>query len=313
MPGMSFAATANAALYLGAKPVFADIDLSTGNVLVADVAAKITPKTKAIVAVDFAGQPCDLEPLRALADHHKLPLIVDGAHSIGATYKDKPAAGIPDLTTFSFHPVKSITTGEGGMIVTNNEHFDRRMRRFRTHGIEKDASRFEHESHGPWYHEMQDLGFNYRLSDFQAALGLSQLSKLDSFLKRRREIASQYNEAFASLSNFEISTQRPDAESAFHLYPILVKKAPRAAARKFAVKALHAENIGVQIHYIPIYRHPYYEKTMTTPVCPNTDAFYDRIINLPIFPLMSENDVRDVVVAVRKVDEALHDFVESNV
>ena len=300
MPGMSFAATANAALYLGAEPVFCDIESDTGNVDVHDVARKITAKTKAIVGVDFSGQPCNLAKLRAIADDRKLPLIIDGAHSIGATYASGPAAQIADLTTFSFHPVKAITTGEGGMIVTNNDEFAKRMKRFRTHGIEKNSKQFLHESHGAWYHEMQELGFNYRITEFQAALGLSQLGKLDSFLKRRREIAKKYDQAFATLENFDVLAQRKYGESAYHLYPVLVKR-----DRKFAVEALHGENIGVQIHYIPIFRHPFYEQSFAKPECPKTEAFYERVINLPIFPLMTDSDVSDVISAVRKVDQAL--------
>jgi perosamine synthetase len=306
MPGMSFAATANAALYLDAKPVFADIEPGTGCIDVNSASKLITPKTKAIVGVDFAGQPCDLGGLRQLADKHKLPLVIDGAHSLGATYKGKPAAQVADLTTFSFHPVKSITTGEGGAIVTNNAQYAEAMRVFRTHGIDKDADHFVNENDGPWYHEMQELGFNYRITDFQAALGASQMKRLNEFVARRSEIAKFYRSELGSLTDFECLAQRPDTESAHHLFPLLVKKQPYAESRKFAVTAFHAENIGVQIHYIPIYQHPYYQKNVCAqaPKCPNTDTFYQRVINLPIFPLMSQKDAEDVVQAVRKIDGA---------
>jgi perosamine synthetase len=303
MPGMSFAATANAALYLGAKPVFADVEPGTGSIDVNAAAKLITPKTKAIVGVDFAGQPCDLAALRALADKHKLPLVVDGAHSLGATYNGKPAAQIADLTTFSFHPVKSVTTGEGGAIVTNNAEYAEAMRIFRTHGIDKNSANFVNENDGPWYHEMQVLGFNYRITDFQAALGTSQLKRLNEFIERRQQIASFYRKEIARLAHFECLQERVNSQSAHHLFPVLVKKQPYAESRKRAVEALHAENIGVQIHYIPIYRHPYYQQNVckTAPNCPRTDEFYSRIINLPIFPLMTDADAQDVVTALTKI------------
>lgn len=308
MPGMSFAATANAALYLGAKPVFVDVHAENGNVLADAVKKAITPKTKAIVGVDFTGHPCDLAALRAISDAAKVPFIVDGAHSLGATYKGKAAAQVPDLTTFSFHPVKTITTGEGGMIVTDNADFAQRMRIFRTHGIEKHAANFVSENQGPWYHEMQDLGFNYRLTDFQAALGLSQLKQLDKFIARRREIAAQYKTKLAALKQFTCLRENADAQSAYHLFQILVNKEPYAETRKFVFEALHAENIGVQIHYIPIYDHPYYRQTVIPeqrPACPNTDQFYSRVISLPIFPTMTDRDVDDVVAALAKIGATL--------
>lgn len=308
MPGMSFAATANAALYLGATPVFVDVHPHSGNVSADAVKKAITPKTKAIVGVDFTGHPCDLAELRAIADDAKVPFIVDGAHSLGATYRGKPAAQVPDLTTFSFHPVKTITTGEGGMIVTNNAHLAQRMRIFRTHGIEKNADNFVSENQGPWYHEMQDLGFNYRLTDFQAALGLSQLKQLDKFIARRREIAALYKVKLAALNQFSCLTENSDAQSAYHLFQILVNKEPYAETRKFVFEALHAENIGVQIHYIPIYDHPYYRQSVNRnkhPLCPNTDQFYSRVISLPIFPTMTDSDIDDVVAALTKIVSAL--------
>lgn len=308
MPGMSFAATANAALYLGAKPVFVDVHADTGNIDVDAVKKAITPKTKAIVGVDFTGHPCDLAELRAVADAAKVPLIVDGAHSLGATYKGKHAAKMPDLTTFSFHPVKTITTGEGGMIVTDNAEFAHRMRIFRTHGIEKNADNFVLENQGPWYHEMQDLGFNYRLTDFQAALGLSQLKQLDKFIARRREIAAAYKKKLSVLKQFNSLKENADAQSAYHLFQILVNKEPYAQTRKFVFEALHAENIGVQIHYIPIYDHPYYRQTVNAnqrPVCPNTDRFYSRVISLPVFPTMTDADIDDVVTALTKIEATL--------
>lgn len=308
MPAITFAATGNAALYLGAKPVFADVDPDTGNLSAESAAKAITDKTKALVAVDFTGHPCDLSALRALADKAEIAFIVDGAHSLGSTYNGKPAAQVADLTTFSFHPVKTITTGEGGMVVTNKKHVADKMRVFRTHGIEKDAANFLSANQGPWYHEMQVLGFNYRITDFQAALGISQLKQIDKFLARRRQIASTYKQEIPKLKNFRCLTENPNAESAYHLFQVLINKEPFADNRKFAVEALHGENIGVQIHYIPTYDHPYYRQNVrkTKPDCPNTDLFYSRVISLPMFPGMTDADVQDVLTALRKVDEALN-------
>jgi UDP-4-amino-4,6-dideoxy-N-acetyl-beta-L-altrosamine transaminase len=307
MPGMSFAATGNAALYLGAKPVFADVDPDTGSLSVESAAKAITDKTKALVSVDFTGHPCDLAGLRALADKAEIAFIVDGAHSLGSTYNGKHAAQVADLTTFSFHPVKTITTGEGGMAVTNNKHVADRMRVFRTHGMEKDAANFMDTSQGPWYHEMQELGFNYRMTDFQAALGLSQLEQIDKFLARRRQIAATYKQEMPKLKHIRCLTEKPNAESAYHLFQVLIDKEPFAEKRKFAVEALHGENIGVQIHYIPIYDHPYYRQNVrkTKPECPNTDLFYSKVISLPIFPSMSDADVKDVLTALQKLDGSL--------
>lgn len=307
MPGMSFAATANAALYLGARPVFVDVDKDTGNVAPDEVRRAITKRTKAIVGVDFTGHPCDLVALKEIADAHGIPFIVDGAHSLGSLYDGRPAAQFADLTTYSFHPVKTVTTGEGGAIVTSNGEFARRMRIFRTHGIEKAADRFVNRSDGPWYHEMQILGFNYRLTDMQAALGTSQLRRLAEFVKRRRELAELYRTAIAPMKHFSMAKHSPRAQSAYHLFVILVNDEPHKSVRKLVVEALHAENIGVQIHYIPIYRHPYYQQlpSMNNVHCPNTDEFYERVISLPIFPDMTRQDINDVVAALHKIDAAL--------
>jgi UDP-4-amino-4,6-dideoxy-N-acetyl-beta-L-altrosamine transaminase len=307
LPGMSFAATANAALYLGAKPVFVDIHPESGLIDVQAARRAVSPRTRAIVGVDFCGHPCDMSELRTLADEIGVPLIIDGAHALGAMYKGRPAPQSADLTTFSFHPVKSITTGEGGMIVTNNEQFAHRMRIFRSHGIDKDSQNFVNENQGPWYHEMQELGFNYRLTDFQAALGTSQMARLDAFVNRRREIAAVYRQKLASLKHFRCLTEHPDVRSAYHLFPVLVTKEPFGQSRKFVVEALHGENIGVQVHYIPIYAHPYYQKVVCDPApsCPNTDTFYQQVLSLPMYPMMTDNDLADVVLALQKVDRAL--------
>ena len=305
MPAMSFAATANAALYLGAKPVFADIEPDTGNIDANSVRAN--KRTKAIVCVDYAGQPCDMGALRELAEQAGIPLIVDGAHSLGALYDGKPSQRLADLTTLSFHPVKLITTGEGGMIVTANEEYASRLKRFRTHGIEKNEAKLIKRNVGPWYHEMQDLGFNYRITDFQAVLGTSQMKRLQAFVARRREIAQIYRTRLSQLASFTCLIERTNRQSAYHLFPVLVNVEPYAEMRKFVVEALHAENIGVQVHYIPIYDHPYYTRKVNKvrPDCPRTDQFYNRVLSLPIFPDMTDEDVDDVIQALTKIDAVL--------
>jgi perosamine synthetase len=305
LPGMSFAATANAVLYLGARPVFADIDATTGNVSPSSVKALISSNTKAVVGVDYAGQPCLVEDLKLIAENAGLPLVVDGSHSLGATIKGTPSAALADITTFSFHPVKLITTGEGGAIVTNDSSFAKAARRFRTHGITKDVSDYLKPDEGPWYHEMQDLGFNYRITDFQAALGLSQLKKLPRFLSRRREIAAIYRAEIGELRNFECLAEVSETSSAHHLFPILVTKSPYADNRRFVVEALHAENIGVQVHYMPIYRHPYYQSRQIGADCPRTDSFYEKVLSIPMYAGMRDSDVEDVLNALRRLDEIL--------
>ena len=302
---MTFAATGNAALYLGAKPVFADIEPDTGNIDVDTVEAKITGRTHAIVGVDFGGHPCEADRLQELAQTHELKLIIDGAHSLGASYNGRPVGSLADMTTFSFHPVKAITCGEGGAVVTDSDELYERLRAFRTHGIEKDRDKLG-SFDGPWYHEMQQLGFNYRITDFQAALGTSQLARLESFIERRREIAAEYRKAFESISGIKALAVRENVESAQHLFQIRVTREPVSANRRKLFDALRAENIGVQVHYIPVYNHPYYKANVSCEsACPETDAFYDAVISLPIFPKMSQSDVDDVILAVNKVSGLL--------
>ncbi|MBI4534079.1 MAG: UDP-4-amino-4,6-dideoxy-N-acetyl-beta-L-altrosamine transaminase [Candidatus Melainabacteria bacterium] len=305
---LTFAATANAALYLGAIPRFADIDANTGNIDPDSASKLINAQTKAIVAVDYAGHPCDIDELKALANRHQLLFLQDAAHALGASYKDKPIGSLADMTIFSFHPVKAITTGEGGMVTTNNPELAHRLRVFRTHGIEKNAQLFELDNPGPWHYEMQHLGYNYRLTDIQAALGSSQLDRLDKFIERRRNIATQYRAALDDLDNISCLSEKEYVRSAYHLFPVLlnvdIEEQSLAQLRENVVRALHAENIGVQVHYIPVYRHPVYRHLLgdqTYQTCPSTEWFYKRVFSLPLFPAMSDQDVADVVVALTKV------------
>ncbi|MBY6272808.1 UDP-4-amino-4,6-dideoxy-N-acetyl-beta-L-altrosamine transaminase [Caldibacillus debilis] len=297
---MTFAASANCVLYRGGVPVFADIDEKTYNIDPQSVEEKITERTKAIIPVDFAGQPADLDPILEIAEKHRLVVIEDAAHALGAVYKGRKVGSISDMTMFSFHPVKLITTGEGGIIVTNNEEYYERLLQFRTHGITRDRSRMA-EDHGPWYYEMQFLGYNYRLTDIQAALGLSQLKKIEKFLELRRRYAAMYNDAFKGMDELILPHQPEWAESGWHLYVIRLRPEKLAASRREIFEALQRQNIGVNVHYIPVHYQPYYRKLgYDKGICPKAERVYEEILTLPLFPAMSEQDVRDVIEAVKR-------------
>jgi UDP-4-amino-4,6-dideoxy-N-acetyl-beta-L-altrosamine transaminase len=298
MPPMTFAATANAALYVGARPVFADVDPVTANLDAAAAAAAVTSRTRAIVAVDYSGRPADYEALRAVADRHGTRLLADAAHSLGARYRGRSVGVLADVTTLSFHPVKHITTGEGGAVLTADRGIDARVREFRSHGMVRDRERLGHDE-GPWYHEMQTLGFNYRLTDVQCALGLSQLARLDAFLARRRAIAARYEAAFASVGGLLRPPFHPDVEPAWHLYVVRVADPTR---RRPFFEALQHAGLGVQVHYIPVYLHPYYaDLGYARGSCPNAEDFYSRAVSLPIFPAMRDADVDQVIETVTDV------------
>ncbi|GAE32153.1 UDP-4-amino-4,6-dideoxy-N-acetyl-beta-L-altrosamine transaminase [Halalkalibacter hemicellulosilyticus] len=295
---ITFVATSNAALYVGAKPVFADIDEYTYQLSPNQVEKKINVNTRAIVSVDFAGQPVEYDRFRDLAKKHNLVYISDGAHSLGAQYKGKPVGTQADMTMFSFHPVKPVTTGEGGIIVTDSSEYAERLELFRSHGIKKDGLL---EYHGPWYYEMHDLGMNYRMTDIQAALGFTQMDKLDSFMKRRREIATIYTKSFIEEIGIEIPTVHADVLSGWHLYILRFNSQCFSVDRKAIFEALRAENIGVHVHYIPVYLQPYYQQLGYHADCPNANNWYEEVITLPIFPSMTNKDVTDVIEAVKKV------------
>ncbi len=291
---ITFAASANCALYCGATPVFADIDPKTYNIDPQDIERKITERTKAIIPVHFTGQPCDMDEIHAIAKKHGLMVIEDGAHALGAEYKGAKIGGLSDMTEFSFHPVKHITTGEGGMILTNNEELYERLKLFRTHGITRDV-RFMEKNDGPWYYEQIDLGYNYRITDFQCALGISQMDKLPGFLARRREIARIYDEAFAGKVNIEIPFQKEGCTNAYHLYVIRVKN----GKRKEVFEQLRGAGIGVNVHYIPVYKHPYYQKHGYDNVCcPNAEAYYNECISIPMYPGLTAEEQQYVIEKV---------------
>ncbi|MCE5169318.1 UDP-4-amino-4,6-dideoxy-N-acetyl-beta-L-altrosamine transaminase [Paenibacillus profundus] len=297
---ITFAASSNCVLYQGGTPIFSDINLTTYNLDPDVMESKITTRTKAIIAVDFAGQPAEMERFKEIAEKYNLILIQDAAHSLGATYRGMKVGSMADMTMFSFHPVKAITTGEGGVIVTDSEKYYQRLLLFRSHGITKNPELLE-GNQGSWYYEMHDLGYNYRMTDMQAALGISQLQRLDQFLARRREIADKYTEAFAGLKGLITPHQTSHSESAWHLYVTRWLSGSFKVDRRTLFDALRNEGIGVQVHYIPVYQHPYYEKLGYTSLCEKAEEFYSTAISLPIYPKMNEVDVSDVIQAVKKV------------
>ncbi|PTM58861.1 UDP-4-amino-4,6-dideoxy-N-acetyl-beta-L-altrosamine transaminase [Desmospora activa] len=298
---LTFAATANCIRYQGAQPIFADIHPDTYNIDHAELDKKITPQTKAVIPVHFTGQPVQLDEIRQFAKKHRLVVIEDAAHALGAMYKGKKIGSDGDLTMFSFHPVKHITTGEGGAITTNRRDYYEKLLQFRSHGITHKPDEIK-EREGFWFYQMQFLGYNYRLTDIQAALGLSQMKKLDRFLHLRRKYASMYNEAFQSRREVVIPFQRNEVQSAWHLYVLRLRLSELTADRKTIFQALRKENIGVNVHYIPVHLHPYYRQLgYSEGLCPQAEQFYRETLTIPLFPRMSEQDVQDVIQAVNKV------------
>jgi perosamine synthetase len=300
VPPMTFAATANCVVYQGGTPVFADVDPDTLLLDPQQVVTRITPRTRAIITVDYAGQPSYYDDLRTIATRHNLALVADACHALGGTDGDRPVGALGDLNTFSFHPVKHIATGEGGMVTTDDPVRAQRMRRFRNHGITTDHR--QRESAGSWFYEMTDLGYNYRIPDVLCALGLNQLPKLPGWVVRRREIAARYDAAFADLPGVHPLVVRSGVRHAYHLYVIRVSA---NRARVFA--ALRAEGIGVNVHYVPVHLHPFYRQRFETEpgLCPVAEAAYEQLLSLPIFPRMTDADADDVIRAVRKVTTAL--------
>jgi len=311
---LTFCATANCVLYQGATPVFADVSHDTLNLDPREVAKKISScassRTKAIIAVDYAGHPAALDELRQIAENTAAVLIEDACHALGAEFHGKRVGSLADMTVFSFHPVKHLTTGEGGMVTTDNPRLAETLRRFRNHGISSEAR--DRQEAGQWFYEMVLLGFNYRLTDIACALGLSQMGKLDANLARRRAIAGAYARAFRDFQGVEadmdfpvtLPAVREGVNPAWHLYPIRLNLEALSAGRTEIFRALRAENIGVNVHYIPVHLHPYYRERFPAsragsfPVAENA---YERLISLPMFHSMSDEDVSDVVQAVRKV------------
>lgn len=301
----TFVASSNALIYGGLKPIFADINSGTYCLDPEEVAKKITKKTKIIIPVDFAGQPADMEKIHALAKSKKLYVIEDAAHAIGSKYADGSSVGsckYSDLTTFSFHPVKTITTGEGGAITTNDKKLYKKLILLRSHGITKEVGDLG-KNPGPWYYEMQALGFNYRMSDFAAALGISQIKKLGGFVKRRRQIVKKYNRAFKDLPNLIVPFEKEGVESAFHLYVVQIDFKKIKRSRKEFIEKLWDYGIGTQVHYIPVYHQPYYKSAFGYNKADflKCEQYYNRALSLPLYPKMSDDDISRVIMAMKKI------------
>lgn len=300
---LTFAASANCALYCGAKPVFADINPETYNIDPESIKAHITERTKAVVAVDFTGQAVQNKEIREICDEYGLFFIEDAAHAIATKYNGQQVGSLADMTCFSFHPVKTITGGEGGAITTNSEELYKKLMLARTHGITHDESMMEDTPHeGPWCYEQISLGFNYRITDFQAALIVSQLKKLDSFSARRKEIVNKYNEAFEKIPEIIVQKEIPESDTCRHLYIIQLELDKLNCTRREFFDAMSAENVQCQIHYIPVYWFPYYKKMgYEKGLCPNAEKVYAGIMSIPLYPKMTNQDIRDVIHAVKKV------------
>lgn len=301
VPAITFAASSNCVLYCGGKPVFIDIDPKSYNIDINKIKEKITSKTKAIIPVDFAGQSVDMDLILKIAEEYNLTVIEDAAHALGSEYKGEKVGSKAHMTEFSFHPVKPITTGEGGVVVTNSKELYEKMILFRSHGITRNSELMT-ENQGPWYYEQIDLGYNYRLTDIQSALGLSQIKKLDDFILKRREIVNKYNEAFKDLKEIVTPFENEYSKSGHHIYVLLLNLDKLKCGRKEIFEALQAENIGVNVHYLPVYLHPYYKKLgYKKGECPVAEDIYNRMITIPLFPSMSDKDIKDVIEAVKKV------------
>jgi perosamine synthetase len=300
VPAITFVASANAVVFMGATPVFADVETDTALLDAEAAAACITPRTKALLAVDFAGQTCDYRRLRHLAESHGLALVADACHSLGADYAGQPAGSVADLSVFSFHPVKPITCAEGGMVTTADAALAKALRRFRNHGIDTDFR--QREAAGTWEYDMLELGFNYRLSDLQCALGISQLSRLEAFLARRRAIAARYDAAFAALPTVQPLRTRAGSGHAYHLYVVRV-----SGVRADWFARLRALGIGVNVHYRPVYLHSFYRQRFATApgLCPVAETLYERLLSLPLYPAMPDAEVEAVISAVAQVASEL--------
>jgi len=299
---ITFAASANCAFYCGAKPVFADINPETYNIDPACIEEKITGNTKAVVAVDFTGQAVEVDKIRALCDKYNLFFIEDAAHSLGTKYNGKPVGSLADMTEFSFHPVKTCTAGEGGAITTNDEELYKRLVLFRTHGITRSQELMDKPSEGGWYYQQIELGYNYRMTDIQAALLSSQLGKLEMFGKRRKELVRRYDEAFSDMPEIVVQKEIAESDTVRHLYIIQLNLDLLKCSRREVFEALQAEGVGINVHYIPVYSFPYYQKLgYEMGCCPNAEALYERIISIPLYYSMTDKEQEKVIAAVKKV------------
>ena len=294
---LTFAATTNALIHCGGKPVFVDIESDNLNINPKEIEKKITKRTKAITVVDFGGHPCDLDEIKKIAKKYNILVIEDAAHALGSEYKGKKVGGIADLTIFSFHPVKLITTGEGGMVLTNNKSFYEKLKTFRHHGIVKKPEK------GGWYYEIENPGHNFRITDFQCALGLSQFKKINKFLKKRKEIATRYNKAFKNFKEIILPAERNYVKSAWHIYPIQFNLEKLKVSRREIFNFFQKENIKVMVHYMPIHLHPFYKNKFGYKKgdFPISEKYYERAITLPLFPAMTNKDTDNIIEIVKEI------------
>lgn len=299
---LTFVASANCVIYRGGKPVFADVKKNTYNIDPKKIIKKVNEKSKAIIPVHFAGQPCEMDEIQEIADENDLYIIEDAAHAIDAKYKNKKIGNISDLSIFSFHPVKNITTAEGGMVTTNNEELYEKLLMYRTHGISKDAVKRFGKS-GGFYYDMQYLGYRYNMSELHAALGIHQLNKLEAFQKRRREIVKIYNEELKQIEGIKIPFKKNHVKHSWHIYVIQLELEKFKVDRDYIFKALREENIGVNVHYIPIHYHSFYQKkyNLKKGLLPRVEWLFPRLLTIPLFPKMTDSDVIDVINSLKKV------------
>lgn len=299
---ITFAASANCVLYCGATPVFADIDPDTYNIDPKSIREHITDKTKAVIAVDFTGQVVEIEEIRRICDEYHLLLIEDAAHSIGSSYEGKMVGSLADITTFSFHPVKTVTGGEGGAVLTGRRELYDKIYLAHVHGITHDAAQMEEGHPEGWYYEQVSLGYNYRMTDFQAALVMSQLGKIGRFKARRRQIVNRYNEAFADIPQLIVQKEIPQSDTCRHLYILRLALERLKCGRLEFFNALAAENVQPQVHYVPVYWFPYYQRLgFQKGCCPVAEKVYEGIMSIPLYPAMTDRDAEDVIRAVKKV------------
>jgi perosamine synthetase len=300
VPAMTFAATANCVVFQGATPVFVDVDPQTLLISPEQVKAGITSRTKAVIAVDYTGHPADYDELHSITEQHGIALVADACHSLGASYKGRSVGSLAELNAFSFHPVKHIATGEGGMITTDNLQLAERIRRFRNHGIKTDHR--QREKQGSWFYEMVDLGYNYRITDLQAALGFSQLKKLPRFLEQRRKVANRYDQAFGKVVEISPLAVNPDVLHAYHLYVVRLQFTGPDTDRNAVFQTLRQKGIGVNVHYIPVHLHPYYQNQFGTKpgLCPVAESAYEQILSIPMFAAISDEQTRKVIGALNE-------------